>query len=88
MLGRVIAWSAFAVWLRSFWRTSTWFGPVVVAALTIVLISFAHSEYLDFAAAAQTNQHVMLSFVFKWGLIAVVSIVAFFRSFAKKKSKG
>ncbi|MCY3859174.1 MAG: hypothetical protein OXG25_09755 [Gammaproteobacteria bacterium] len=87
MLGRVIAWSAFAVWLRSFWRTSTWFSPVVVAALTIVLISFAHSEYLDLAAAAQTNQHVTLSFVLKWGLIVVVSLVTFFAVLRKRSRK-
>lgn len=85
MLGRVIAWSAFVVWLRSFWRTSTWCSPVIIAAATIVLISFAHGEYLDLAAAAQTNQHVAFSFVLKWGLIAVVLLAAFFAILRKRR---
>ena len=87
MLGRAIAWSAFAVWLRGMWRTSTWFAPVIVATFTIVLISFAHGEYLDLAAAAQTNEHVTLSFVLKWGLIAVVLLVAFLAILRKRRRK-
>lgn len=87
MLGRVIAWSAFAVWLRSFWRTSTWFGPSVVGTLVIVLISLAHGEYLDLAAAAETNQHVTLSFALKWGLIAVVLLTTFLAILWKRRRK-
>lgn len=76
MLGRVIAWSAFIVWLRSYWRNSTWFAPFIVAAIAIVVITLGHSEYLDFAAAAHETQHVALSFALKWGLIAVVALIA------------
>ena len=87
MLGRVIAWSAFIVWIRSYWRNSTWFAPFIVAAITIVVIAFAHNEYLDFAAASQATQHVALSFAAKWGLIAVVTLIALTVIFRNRRKK-
>ena len=75
MLTRVVAWSAFFVWLRSYWRDSVWFGPVLIAAMLTGVVVFGHSEYLDFAAASQVTRHIALSFAVKWGLIAVIALI-------------
>lgn len=87
MLGRVIAWSAFVVWLRSYWHKSIWFAPVIVAAIVIAVITFGHGEYLDFAEASQATRHVALSFAVKWGVIAVVSLVALLVILRNKRRK-
>lgn len=87
MLGRVIAWSAFIVWLRSYWRSSTWFSPFTVAAITVAVIMFGHGEYLEFAAASQATQHVALSFALKWGLIAVTALIALLVILRKRRKK-
>ena len=87
MLGRAIAWSALIVGLRSFWRNSIWFAPVIVVAIVIGLVTFAHGEYLDFAEASQATRHIALSFAVKWGLIAVVSLIALLMIFRNKRRK-
>lgn len=87
MLGRVIAWSAFVVWMRSYWRGSTWFAPLIVAAIAIVVITFAHGEYLKFAAASQATEHVALSFAVKWGSIAVTAVIALAIIFRNRRKK-
>ena len=87
MLSRVIAWSAFIVWLRSYWRSSTWFAPFIVAAIAIAVIAFGHGEYLEFAAASQATQHVAFSFVMKWGSIAVIALVALLVILRKRRKK-
>lgn len=87
MLGRVIAWSAFVVGLRSFWHKSIWFAPVLVAGIAIVVITFGHGEYLDFAEASQATRHIALSFVVKWGLIAVVLLIALLAILRNKRRK-
>ena len=88
MLGRAIAWSAFFVGLRSFWRSSIWFAPVIVAAITMALITFGHGEYLDFAQASQATNHIALSFALKWGFIAIVVLLALFRILWNRRRKG
>ena len=87
MLGRVVAWSAFILWLRSYWRNSTWFAAFIVAAIAIVVITLGHGEYLDFAAASDATRHVALSFAMKWGLIAVVALIALLAIFRKRRKK-
>ncbi|MCY4128320.1 MAG: hypothetical protein OXG15_03630 [Gammaproteobacteria bacterium] len=87
MLSRVIAWSAFIVWLRSYWRSSTWFAPFIVAAIAIAVITFGHGEYLEFAAASQATQHVALSFVMKWGSIAAIALIALLVILRKRRKK-
>ena len=87
MLGRMIAWSAFVVWLRSYWRTSVWLVPVVVAAISVALITFAHGEYLNLVEAAQITRHVALSFALKWGLIAAVLLVTLAAILRKRRRK-
>lgn len=87
MLGRVIAWSAFVVGLRGYWHKSIWFAPVLVAAIAIVVITFGHGEYLDFVEASQATRHIALSFVVKWGLIAVVSLIALLVILRNKRRK-
>lgn len=87
MLGRVIAWSAFIVWLRSYWHSSTWFASFIVAAIAIAIITFGHSEYLEFAAASQGTQHVALSFAVKWGSIAVTGLIALLVILRKRRRK-
>lgn len=87
MLGRVIAWSTFIVWLRSYWRSSAWFGPVIVAAITVVVITFGHGEYLKFADASQANTHVATSFAVKWGSIAVVILITTLVILRKRRMK-
>ena len=87
MLGRAIAWSALIVGLRSFWRNSIWFAPVIVAAITIALITLAHGEYLDFAQASQATRHIALSFAVKWGLIAVISLITLLVILRNKRRK-
>ena len=88
MLGRVIAWSAFAVWLRRYWHNSIWFAPTIVAAIATVVITFGHSEYLDFAQTSQATNHIALSFALKWGLIAVVVLLVLFRILWNRRRKG
>ncbi len=87
MLGRVIAWSAFVVGLRSYWHKSIWFAPVIVAAIAVAVITFGHGEYLDFAEASQATRHIALSFVVKWGLIALVSLIALLAILRNKRHK-
>ena len=70
MLQRIVAWTAFAVWVRSLWRNSTWFASVTLGLCAVLVITFAHGEYLDLAAAAQSAQYVTWSFAAKWLLIA------------------
>ena len=87
MIGRVVAWTAFIVWLRSYWRNSTWFAPFVVAAIAVVVIALGHGEYLDFAAASHATQYVALSFALKWGLIAVIALIALLAIVRKRRRK-
>ncbi len=87
MLGRVIAWSAFVVGLRSYWHKSIWFAPVIVAAIAVVVITFGHGEYLEFAEASQATRHIALSFAVKWGSIAVVSLIALLVILRNKRRK-
>lgn len=87
MLGRVIVWSAFVVWLRGFWQKSTWFASVTVAVITIGMITLAHGEYLEFAEASEVTRHVALSFAVKWGVIAGVCIVALAVIYKNKKRR-
>ena len=87
MLGRMLAWSAFVVWLRRYWQKSIWFAPAIVAVSSVVVITFAHHEYLEFAEASQTTRHVALSFVVKWVSIVVVFLAALSVIFRNRKRK-
>lgn len=87
MLGRVFAWSALVMWLKISWHNSTWFRPVVIAAVIIAMIVFAHGEYLEYAASASANRHVLLSFALKWGAIALTALTALAVTLRRKRRK-
>lgn len=88
LLGRIITWSAVALWARSQWQTSPWFKPFVFAAASVALVAFAHREYLEFATVATLpTEHLFVSFALKWGLIATAVAVALGVALRRRKRR-
>ena len=53
----------------------------------MLAISWGHSEYLTYAAAAGATEHVWLSFILKWSLISISCFIALFAFIRRRRRR-